>query len=72
MSKKVLLVEDEYDLVRLVKYNLEREGFRVNYTTDGSLAMAELRRDSPHLVILDLMLPGVDGMEICRQIRRHQ
>ena len=71
MSKKILIVEDEHDLIKLVKYNLEKEGFRVNYTTDGSLAMAELRRDPPDLVILDLMLPGMDGLEICRQVRRH-
>ena len=71
MVKKVLIVEDEHDLIKLVKYNLEKEGFRVNYTSDGSLAMAEMRRDPPDLVILDLMLPGMDGLEICRQIRRH-
>jgi phosphate regulon transcriptional regulator PhoB len=68
--KKILLVEDEYDLTKLLKYNLEKEGFRVNATTDGSLALAEVRRDEPDLVILDLMLPGLDGLEICRQLRR--
>ena len=71
MTKKILIVEDEHDLIKLVKYNLEKEGFQVNYTTDGSLALAEMRRDPPDLVILDLMLPGMDGLEICRQIRRH-
>jgi phosphate regulon transcriptional regulator PhoB len=70
MHKKILIVEDEHDVIRLLKYNLEREGFRVNYTTDGSLALAEIRRDEPDLVILDLMLPGLDGLEVCRQIRR--
>jgi DNA-binding response OmpR family regulator len=68
--KKVLIVEDDNDLVRLLKYNLEKEGFRVNYTTDGALALAEARRDPPDVVILDLMLPGLDGLEVCRQLRR--
>jgi phosphate regulon transcriptional regulator PhoB len=72
MSKKILVVEDEYDVIKLLKYNLEKEGFRVNYTTDGSLALAEIRRDTPDLIILDLMLPGLDGLEICRQIRRNE
>lgn len=68
--KKVLIVEDDNDLVRLLKYNLEKEGFKVNYATDGAVALAEARRDPPDLVILDLMLPGLDGLEVCRQLRR--
>jgi phosphate regulon transcriptional regulator PhoB len=72
MYKKILIVEDEHDVIKLLKYNLEKEGFRVNYTTDGSLALAEIRRDEPDLIILDLMLPGLDGLEICRQIRRNE
>jgi len=71
MTKKVLIVEDEHDLIRLIKYNLEKEGFRVSSVTDGSLVMAELRREEPDLLVLDLMLPGMDGLEICRQVRRH-
>ena len=70
MSKKILIVEDESDLIKLLKYNLEKEGFRVNYASDGSIALAEVRRDPPDLVILDLMLPGLDGLEVCRQLRR--
>jgi two-component system, OmpR family, alkaline phosphatase synthesis response regulator PhoP len=72
MLKKILIVEDEYDVIKLLKYNLEKEGFKVNYTTDGSLVLAEIRRDEPDLVVLDLMLPGLDGLEICRQIRRNE
>jgi len=68
--KKVLIVEDDNDLVKLLKYNLEKEGFRVTYATDGTIALAEARRDPPDLVILDLMLPGLDGLEVCRQLRR--
>jgi two-component system alkaline phosphatase synthesis response regulator PhoP len=70
VSKKILIVEDESDLIKLLKYNLEKEGFRVNYASDGSIALAEVRRDPPDLVILDLMLPGLDGLEVCRQLRR--
>jgi phosphate regulon transcriptional regulator PhoB len=71
MSKKILIVEDEHDLIRLLKYNLEKEGFRVSSVTDGSLVLAEIRREEPDLLVLDLMLPGMDGLEICRQVRRH-
>jgi phosphate regulon transcriptional regulator PhoB len=71
-TKKILIVEDELDLVRLLKYNLEKEGFKVNTATDGSLALAEMRRDEPDVVILDLMLPGMDGLEVCRQLRRNE
>jgi phosphate regulon transcriptional regulator PhoB len=70
MVKKILIVEDEHDLIKLLKYNLEKEGFKVAHTTDGSLALAEIRRETPDLVILDLMLPGMDGLEVCRQLRR--
>jgi phosphate regulon transcriptional regulator PhoB len=67
--KKILLVEDEIDLVKLLKYNLEKEGFKVVYTTDGSPALAEARRARPDMIILDLMLPGLNGLEVCRQLR---
>jgi phosphate regulon transcriptional regulator PhoB len=72
VSKKILIVEDESDLVKLLKYNLEKEGFKVNYATDGSIALAEARRDPPDVIILDLMLPGLDGLEVCRQLRRSE
>jgi two-component system phosphate regulon response regulator PhoB len=72
MSKKILIAEDEQDLIRLLKYNLEKEGFRVSSVTDGSLVLAEIRREEPALLILDVMLPGMDGLEICRQMRRHE
>jgi phosphate regulon transcriptional regulator PhoB len=71
MPKKILIAEDDHDLVKLLKYNLEKEGFKTAHTSDGSLVLAEIRRDEPDLLILDLMMPGMDGLEICRQIRRH-
>ena len=70
MAKKILVVEDDQDLVGLLKYNLEQEGFRVNYATDGSVAIPSIRKYLPDLLILDLMLPGMDGLEVCRQIRQ--
>ncbi len=70
MPKKILVVEDDRHLVELLKFNLEKEGFRTSYATDGSVALAQVRRDKPDLVILDLMLPGLDGLEVCRQLRR--
>jgi phosphate regulon transcriptional regulator PhoB len=71
MSKKILVVEDERDVSKLLKYNLEKEGFRVSVASDGTVALAEIRREEPDLLILDLMLPGMDGLEICRHVRRH-
>jgi len=70
VPKKLLIVEDDNDLIKLLRYNLEREGFKVAQATDGSVALAEARRDPPDLVILDLMLPGLDGLEVCRLLRR--
>jgi two-component system, OmpR family, alkaline phosphatase synthesis response regulator PhoP len=72
MTKKILIAEDDHDLVKLLKYNLEKEGFRAAHTSDGGLVLAEIRRDEPDLLILDLMMPGMDGLEICRQIRRNE
>ena len=69
MVNKILIVEDETDLIKLLKYNLKKEGFKVNYTSDGSVALAEVRRDRPDLVILDLSLPQVNGWEVLRSLR---
>jgi phosphate regulon transcriptional regulator PhoB len=70
VGKKILIIEDETDLIKLLKYNLEKEGFKVSYATDGSVALAEVRRETPDIVILDLMLPGLNGLEVCRQLRK--
>lgn len=70
MARRILVVEDDQDLLRLLTFNLEQEGFKVEGLSDGSLALAQLRRSMPDLLILDLMLPGMDGLEVCRQIRR--
>jgi two-component system alkaline phosphatase synthesis response regulator PhoP len=67
--KKILVVEDEPDICELVRYNLERSGFKVVEAHDGEAALSLARSEQPALVILDLMLPEADGMEICRILR---
>jgi two-component system alkaline phosphatase synthesis response regulator PhoP len=66
----VLVVDDEEAIVRLVSYNLEREGFKTVNAYDGLSALDQVRRNSPDLVILDIMLPSIDGLEVCRRLRQ--
>ena len=70
MRPLVLVVEDEPALVTLLRYNLEREGFAVSEAHDGEEALLQLRESKPDAILLDWMLPGVSGLEVCRQIRR--
>jgi len=72
MPAKVLIVEDEESLVTLLTYNLEAEGYAVVHVASGSDAMLVLNEEKPDLVVLDWMLPGLAGIEICRQIRARQ
>lgn len=67
---RILIVDDEPNIRELVKYNLEKAGFSAECADDGLAAMKKIETDPPDLVILDLMLPGLDGLEICRNIRR--
>ena len=67
--KKMLVVDDEPDIVELVTYNLRKEGFDVSSAFDGEEALAKIRKEKFDFIILDLMLPGVQGMEICRILR---
>src|SRR4051794_36071515 len=69
-AKTVLLVDDEPTLIATVKYNLEREGYRVLTAVDGEKALTVARSERPDLLILDLMLPVIDGLEVCRILRR--
>ena len=66
----VLLVEDEIALVELLRYTLERSGYRVTAAGDGEEALAAVRDDRPDIVLLDWMLPSMPGIEVCRQLRR--
>lgn len=70
MVKKVLVVDDEPTLVATLRYNLEREGYHVITASDGEAALAEARAAQPDIILLDLMLPGLDGLEVCRILRR--
>jgi two-component system, OmpR family, response regulator RegX3 len=65
----ILLVEDEASLAESVRYNLEREGFRVTVAPDGRAGLERFRADGPNLVILDLMLPEMSGLDLCKLIR---
>jgi two-component system alkaline phosphatase synthesis response regulator PhoP len=67
--ERILVVDDEEDLLELVNYNLSREGFRVECVSSGEAALAAARKNLPDLVVLDLLLPSVDGLEICRLLK---
>jgi two-component system alkaline phosphatase synthesis response regulator PhoP len=70
MSKGVVLViDDEKDLIELVRYNLEKEGFGVLDAGDGESGLSRAASEKPDLIVVDLMLPGIDGFEVCRRLR---
>lgn len=68
-KSKVLVIEDEPDILEVIQYNIEREGHKVIACRDGEQGLSRIRTDDPDLVILDLMLPGMDGSEVCRQVK---
>jgi two-component system alkaline phosphatase synthesis response regulator PhoP len=68
-GQKILVVEDEPDIRKLVQYNLAQERYRVIEAEDGEQALKIVQRDKPNLVILDLMLPGLSGLEVCKLLR---
>jgi two-component system phosphate regulon response regulator PhoB len=72
MSARVLVVEDEEALSQLLKYNLEKEGYRVSVARDGEEAMVVADEEKPDLILLDWMLPKSPGIEVCRQLRARQ
>ena len=67
--RTVLVIDDEKDLIELVRYNLEKEGFEVRSALDGESGLSLALRETPTVVIVDLMLPGIDGLEVCRRLR---
>jgi len=71
MKPRILVVEDEPDVVELLEFNLRGAGFEVVSAGDGAEALKKAREQTPALVILDLMLPEVDGLEVCKILRRH-
>jgi DNA-binding response OmpR family regulator len=70
MPLTVLLVEDERDIADLVRYHVEKAGMRFLHAADGGAALRLARAERPDVALLDLMLPGLDGLEVCRQLRR--
>lgn len=68
-QKMVVVVEDEPDIKEVIEYNLQREGYRVLSALDGEVGLKLIQKELPDLVLLDLMLPGLDGIEICRRLR---
>ncbi|MGB5218650.1 MAG: response regulator [Smithella sp.] len=68
---KILIVDDEKDIVELISYNLEKEGFSVVKAYDGEIALHIIKTQKPDLIILDLMLPKMNGMDVCRNVRRN-
>jgi len=71
MAKTILVIDDEKDIVELVAYNLLKEGYKVVKAYDGDQALQYIKTNQPDLIILDLMLPEIDGIEICRYIRKN-
>ena len=72
MSHKILVVEDEADLLDLVVYNLRKEGFKPLRAETGEKALEIAKAERPDLILLDLMMPGVDGLEVCRRLRANE
>lgn len=71
MAKKtILVVDDEEDILELVKYNLTREGYQILCAATGEEAIAKAKRKQPDLILLDLMLPGMDGLEVCKLLKK--
>jgi DNA-binding response OmpR family regulator len=70
MGKTVLLIEDEPNIIEAIRFLLKREGWKVYTTSDGSIAVQEVRQRQPNLVILDVMLPGKSGYDILRELRQ--
>ena len=68
--KRVLVIEDDKDIVELVRYNLEKDGFQVQSSTEGATGLAQIRKAPPDLLVLDLMLPKLSGLEICKEVRK--
>lgn len=69
MEKKILIVEDEKPIAEILRFNLEKEGYKVEVAHDGEQALSKVNQGPPDLVLLDVMLPKLDGFQVCRKIR---
>lgn len=72
MSKRILIVDDEKSIVTLLTYNIEKAGYETDVAYDGIVAMNKATQNKYNLIILDLMLPGMDGLEVCKQLRQNK
>ena len=68
-KSKIIVVEDESDILDVIEYNLSREGYKVLGFRNGEQGLEAIREEDPQLVLLDLMLPGIDGIEICKKVK---
>jgi DNA-binding response OmpR family regulator len=68
-QKKIFVIEDEDDILEVIVYNLKREGYSVISCRDGEEGLKKIKKEDPDLVLLDLMLPGLDGIELCRRLK---
>lgn len=67
---RILLVDDETDVLEFLSYNLKREGFQVSQATNGREAISKAKAEVPHLIVLDVMMPGMDGIETCEELKK--
>jgi two-component system, OmpR family, alkaline phosphatase synthesis response regulator PhoP len=72
MARSILIVEDELEIAELVRFHVEREGFEGRIVQSGRIALTEIEKKPPDLILLDLMLPDLEGLEVCRRIKRQQ
>ena len=68
-AKSILVIDDEPSIGRVVQFKLQQEGFKVRVATDGLEGLAYINEEKPDLILLDLMMPGMDGFEVCRRLR---
>jgi len=72
MKEKILIIEDEEDLVKGLKLNLQDEGYEVKYAFNGKEGLEKALKEKPDLILLDIMLPGMNGLEICKELRQNK
>ena len=72
MTEKVLIIDDEANIVELIRYNLQASGFVTIQAYNGIDGLELAKQEIPDLVLLDLMLPGIDGLEVCKRLRRDE
>ncbi len=70
MKEKILIVDDEKDIVKMLDYNLKKEGFRTAFAYNGEKAFESAKKEQPDIIILDVMLPGMDGLEVCKALKK--